>query len=83
MIHTDDAKRLNIADQDSITVTSRRGTVQAKAWVTKDVLPGGIWMSFHYQACSTNFITSGSGDKVTKTYEYKVCAVKVEKTVVV
>ncbi|MBP2637554.1 MAG: putative formate dehydrogenase [Firmicutes bacterium] len=83
MIHPDDAKRLNIADKELITVTSRRGTVQAKAWVTNDVLPGGIWMSFHYQECPTNEITSGCGDKVTKTYEYKVCAVKVAKAAAV
>ncbi|HEY3426092.1 MAG TPA: formate dehydrogenase subunit alpha, partial [Negativicutes bacterium] len=72
MLHPDDAKRLNIKDQDTITVKSRRGAVQAKAWVTKDVLPGGIWMSFHYPESPTNEITSGCGDKVTKTYEYKV-----------
>ncbi|HWR40782.1 MAG TPA: formate dehydrogenase subunit alpha [Patescibacteria group bacterium] len=80
MLHPDDAKRLIIENEDMITVTSRRGSVQAKAWVTDAVLPGGIWMSFHFQECATNEVTSGAGDKVTKTYEYKVCAVKVEKT---
>ena len=36
-------------------------------------------MSFHYLATPTNELTSGNLDKTTKTYEYKVCAVKVEK----
>jgi len=81
MIHPEDAKRLDINDQDLITVTSRRGRVQTKAWVSDAVLPGAIWMSFHYLACPTNELTSGYGDKVTKTYEYKVCGVKVEKAV--
>jgi formate dehydrogenase alpha subunit len=40
---------------------------------------GVVWMSFHFPACPTNQLTSGAYDKVTKTYEYKVCAVKVEK----
>ncbi len=82
MIHPEDAKRLAIHDQDLITVTSRRGTVQSKAWVSDAVLPGAIWMSFHYLACPTNELTSGHYDKMTKTYEYKVCSVKVEKTTV-
>lgn len=81
-IHPEDAKRLGINDGDTITVSSRRGAVQAKAWVTDIVLPGGIWMSFHFPASPTNQVTVGCGDKVTKTYEYKVCAVKVEKAAV-
>ena len=79
MIHPDDAKRLNVSDEDMITVSSRRGSGTGKAWVTDNVPPGVIWMSFHYLACPTNEITSGNLDKTTKTYEYKVCAVKVEK----
>lgn len=79
MIHPDDAKRLNISDQELISVSSRRGKVQTKAWVTDRVPPGVIWMSFHYLATPTNELTSSNLDKTTKTYEYKVCAVKVEK----
>jgi formate dehydrogenase alpha subunit len=79
MLHPDDAKRLGIQDQEIISVSSRRGKVQTKAWITDRVLPGVIWMSFHYLATPTNELTSGNLDKTTKTYEYKVCAVKVEK----
>ncbi|SDE74219.1 formate dehydrogenase alpha subunit [Sporomusa acidovorans] len=79
MIHPEDAKRLKIQDQDSIRVSSRRGQVQTKAWVTDRVPPGVIWMSFHYLATPTNELTSSNADKTTKTYEYKVCAVNVEK----
>lgn len=79
MLHPADANRLGIADQDKIEVSSRRGSVQAKAWVTDAVLPGGLWMSFHYAKTPTNQVTSGFYDKVTKTYEYKVCAVNIKK----
>lgn len=81
MIHPDDASRLGLAEGSAAVVTSRRGAVKAKAWVTDAVPPGVVWMSFHFPACPTNDITSGAYDKVTKTYEYKVCAVKVEKAV--
>jgi len=82
-MHPDDAKQLDLIDLDTVTVTSRRGKVQSKVWVTDSVLPGTIWMSFHYLASPTNELTSGHLDKTTKTYEYKVCAVQVEKTAVV
>ena len=79
MINPEDAKKLNINDDDEIAVSSRRGKVTAKAWVTDKVPPMVIWMSFHYAATPTNEITSGAYDKETKTYEYKVCAVKIAK----
>jgi formate dehydrogenase alpha subunit len=79
MLHPADAIRLGLAEGDAAVVTSRRGSVQAATWVTDAVPPGVVWMSFHFPATPTNEITSGAYDKVTKTYEYKVCAVKVEK----
>jgi formate dehydrogenase alpha subunit len=79
MIHPDDARRLAVNDTDAVAVSSRRGSVKAKAWLTDAVPPGVVWMSFHFPACPTNEVTNGAYDKVTKTYEYKVCAVKIEK----
>jgi formate dehydrogenase (NADP+) alpha subunit len=80
LINPEDAARLGINPNDDIEVSSRRGQVRCKADVTDKVAPGVVWMSFHYAASPTNEITSGAVDKVTKTYEYKVCAVKVQKT---
>jgi formate dehydrogenase alpha subunit len=78
MVHPTDADALGLADGAPAKVSSRRGSVTAKAQVTDAVPPGVVWMSFHFPATPTNEITSGAYDKVTKTYEYKVCAVKVE-----
>ncbi len=77
MVHPDDAARLGLADGAMATVTSRRGRVSAKAQVTDAVPPGVVWMSFHFPATPTNEVTSGAYDKITKTYEYKVCAVRI------
>lgn len=79
MIHPQDAVRLQLSEGDSVNIISRRGSVRTKAWLTDTVPPGVVWMSFHFPDCPTNEVTSGAYDKVTKTYEYKVCAVKVEK----
>ncbi len=38
-----------------------------------------VWMSFHHTASPTNVLTSDAVDPITKTGEYKVCAVKMER----
>lgn len=74
-----DAARLQLETGDSIHVESRRGEVYAKANVTDKVPPGMIWMSFHFRNSPTNVLTSDAVDPITKTGEYKVCAVKLAK----
>ncbi len=73
-----DARRLGIQDGEKIKVVSRRGEVVTKVWVTKRVPPGVLFMTLHYRESPTNVLTNGAYDKVTKTYEYKVCGVRVE-----
>ena len=46
-IHEDDAERLGIAEGDMVEVTSRRATVRAAARIG-DVLPGHVFIPFHY-----------------------------------
>jgi formate dehydrogenase alpha subunit len=74
-----DAAKLGVETGDMVKVTSRRGSITARIKVTDRVPPGMIWMSFHYAASPTNAITSEGLDPITKTGEYKVCAVRVEK----
>ena len=79
MISPSDAARQGINEGDELRVISRRGNVKTKAWVTDIVQPGVVWMSFHHPETPTNELTNDAADKVTGTYEYKVCAVRVEK----
>jgi len=79
MISAEDAAALGIADREMIAVSSRRGRIMSQAWVTDIVPRGVVWMSFHFAASRTNQLTNDAADKVTSTYEYKVCAVKIEK----
>jgi len=74
-----DAKRLGFEDGERIKVTSRRGEVETKIRFTKRVPLGLIYMTFHYSETPTNVLTNGAFDKVTKTYEYKVCGVQLSK----
>ncbi|TEB11428.1 Formate dehydrogenase H [Pelotomaculum propionicicum] len=74
-----DAAKLGVETGDKIKVTSRRGSITARIKVTDRVPPGMLWMSFHYAESPTNAITSEGLDPITKTGEYKVCAVRIEK----
>lgn len=73
-----DAEKLGIETGSLVKVTSRRGEVTTAVRVTERVLPGVIWMSFHYASTPTNELTSAVLDPITGTGEYKVCAVKIE-----
>lgn len=74
-----DAERLHISEGEIVRVSSRRGVLETKVRVTDRVPPGVLFMTLHYKEAPTNVLTNGAYDKVTKTYEYKVCGVKVEK----
>lgn len=74
-----DAGKLGIADGDMVRVTSRRGSVTARARVATDSAPGEIAMTFHFSESPTNTLTNSALDPVAKIPEYKVCAVRVEK----
>ncbi len=74
-----DAEKLGLQTGSQVKVTSRRGEAITHVKVTDRVLPGVIWMSFHYAATPTNALTSHHLDPITGTGEYKVAAVKIEK----
>lgn len=74
-----DAKRLEISDGEVIKVASRRGELETKVKLTERVPLGMVFMTLHYLQSPTNVLTNGAYDKVTKTYEYKVCGIKLSK----
>jgi predicted molibdopterin-dependent oxidoreductase YjgC len=76
-----EAAPLEIEDDDAVKVTSKRGTVRAKAKITKTTPPGVVSMTFHYPETRTNLLTHGALDPVAKIPEFKVCAVKVEREI--
>ena len=76
-INPADAK--GIADGDKISVSSRRGKIEAKAKVTDAVPPGLVFMTFHFAESSANVLTNSAYDPISKIPELKVTAVKVEK----
>ncbi|HCT85500.1 MAG TPA: formate dehydrogenase subunit alpha [Candidatus Margulisbacteria bacterium] len=79
MISIADAQELGIADKETIKITSRRGEIQAPAFVTDGINKGTIFMPFHYKEAAANVLTNTAVDPIAKIPEFKVCAVKVSK----
>jgi len=73
-----DADKFDISDGQMIKVTSRRGSVNAKARITEKSPQGTIFMNFHFAEAAVNLLTNPVLDPIGKIPEYKVCAVKLE-----
>ena len=74
-----DAREKGIEDGERIVVESRRGKVTIPARVTDEVPRGVVWMTFHYREGNCNWLTNNAYDTITKTPEYKACAVRIAK----
>jgi formate dehydrogenase alpha subunit len=74
-----DAEKFDLKDGDSIRVISRRGEVITPVR-SGDIVPeGSLFMDFHFAHANPNELLGTSLDPVSKTPDYKVCAVKIEK----
>lgn len=78
-INYKDAQKLNLEDNEIIRVSSRRGSVLTRALVTDRVQEGATYMTYQWWVGACNELTVASLDPISKTPEYKYCAVKVEK----
>jgi formate dehydrogenase alpha subunit len=76
-----DASELDIKDGERIKVMSRRGEVIGSAKISKKLQPKIIFMSFHFAETAANILTNSALDPVSKTPEFKVCAVKIQKVI--
>lgn len=77
-VNPQDAQKLGLNGNKRVRVTSRRGSIEAEAWVTDRVPPGMVYANFHFPEVPANSITIAALDPIAKIPEYKVCAVKVE-----
>jgi len=73
-----DAGSMGLMPGNAVRVTSRRGSITAKAWVTDRVPPGMVFANFHFPENSANILTISALDPEAKIPEYKVAAVRLE-----
>jgi len=77
-IHPVDANRLGVKDGEIIKVSTRRGTINIPAYITRKVPEKIVFIPFHFKECAANILTNPALDPIAKIPELKVCACKVE-----
>ncbi|MTD41301.1 molybdopterin-dependent oxidoreductase [Erwinia sp. CPCC 100877] len=77
-IHTDDAARLGIHDEELLWVASRKGRVIVRAQVSVRPNPGAVYMTYQWWIGVCNELVSENLSPLTKTPEYKYSAVRLE-----
>jgi assimilatory nitrate reductase catalytic subunit len=75
-IHPEDAARHGITSGAAVTVTSKRGSMRARAFVTRTVREGQVFIPMHYE--ETNRLTFPSFDPHSRQPSYKAAAVRVD-----
>ncbi|QDE32335.1 formate dehydrogenase subunit alpha [Shewanella polaris] len=79
MISVYDAEKLGVSNGDMLILSTRRGTIEIAAFVTKRAQVGVLFLPFHFAEAAANKLTINALDPIAKIPEYKVCAVKAEK----
>lgn len=78
-IHPQDAQVFGILQDDSVRVSTRRGSIVLFAMLTEDVRPGSLFVPFHFAEAPANALTHEALDPVSKIPEFKACAARLEK----
>ncbi|HME62121.1 MAG TPA: molybdopterin dinucleotide binding domain-containing protein, partial [Candidatus Binatia bacterium] len=76
-INPADAARLKIEDGHAVRVSSRRGTIVLRVWVTQRATVGVVFVPMHFAEAAANLLTIDALDPLAKIPEYKACAVRI------
>jgi formate dehydrogenase major subunit len=78
-ISPEDATRLGVETGDVVRVTSRRGSIEAPAYIDRGLRAGVVFMTLHFpDDVATNLLTINASDPKSGTAEFKACAVRVD-----
>ena len=78
MLHPRDAARLGVVAGQRIRVATRRGRIELKARLDRDVAEGMVFIPFAFFEAAANLLTNPQLDPFGKIPEFKFCAAKVE-----
>ncbi|MDP4253809.1 MAG: molybdopterin-dependent oxidoreductase [Bacteroidota bacterium] len=82
-IHPEDARSIGVADEDLVTVQSRRGEVRVRARCSAEIKRGVVFLPMHWGRVAgndlnrTNNVTNNLVDPISREPDLKFCAVKV------
>jgi formate dehydrogenase alpha subunit len=76
-INPADAAHLKVEDGEAVRVSSRRGSIVLRAWVTQRTTVGVVFIPMHFAEAAANLLTIDALDPLAKIPEYKACAVRI------
>jgi nitrate reductase (cytochrome) len=79
-VHPADARTLGLTEGDPVRVRSSRGMVELRAVLTDAVRPGLVFATFHSLRRLVNSTTIDEVDPISEQPEYKLCAVRLERS---
>ena len=74
-----DATRLALASGEIVRLCSEQGSAELPVQISDHVKAGEVYTTFHSTRVFLNQITTAHRDRYTKTPEYKITAVRIEK----
>lgn len=77
-IHPEDAARFGITEKCWLRLTSRRGSVKMRATITDRTQQGTVFTTYNHLETLVNLLTLDALDRLSRTPEYKLCAIRVE-----
>ena len=78
LLNRRDLRRMGLRAGDMVRVTTRRGTIELKARLDRDVPEGMVFIPFCFAEAPANLLTNPALDPFGKIPEFKFCAAKVE-----
>jgi assimilatory nitrate reductase catalytic subunit len=80
-IHPNLAKKYSISNGETVKVSSPRGSIELVAKITKITREDMVFVPYHWgKELAINHLTNPALEPKSKIPEFKVCAVKLEKT---
>ncbi len=79
-VSPEDAERMQLAEDECVVVSSRRGSLEVPVHVDHALRPGLVFMTFHFpDQVDTNVLTIEATDPKSGTAEFKASAVRIDK----
>lgn len=73
-----DAERMGIKEKSRVRLTSRRGSVEMRATITDRSQEGTVFTTYNHLETLVNLLTLDALDRLSRTPEYKLCAIRVD-----
>lgn len=79
-LHPSDALELGVAEGEEVRIRSRRGEVRISVRLSDRVARQQIFIPMHYREAAVNLLTNPALDPYAHIPEFKVCAVRIERS---